>query len=496
MCGIVFKASFDGTSINKDILDQFEKQQRRGIQGFGLYDGDSGHIYKTPKLRKAKKLVMRKPSTNILFHHRFPTSTANVTNACHPFSTKKFYMERQPDGTYKGKKYIFVHNGVVHNSRMLKLQHDERKIVYESKQSDGRFNDSEALMWDFTEILEGKQIDFKSRGSVAFICMEIDGDNKKLYFGRNEGNPLNMVIQEGKMISLSSEGDGDSIEPNTLYMFDYQTQGLTQKKMLIATDPKPAYTTSQLPAGGRSYHFSELSEAEQERRVIESVSRHYGIDPAEIELEDDDDLLGNGEGVVYAKRPNITGSVLKFIADEDIRIRRIKYRLTEYLNYANGYFQKAYDAMRDDYTEMEMAHFDWICDSSMPDSDLSYEMEVHRTAMDMLRMNPQWEGMDSRAKGYAEAKEEETQRKVPITERPAISEAKDGVQVELLDDNTKADRVKDAGAIAVAEFKKKHGSTERMKDIIERSKEEISKMREGSIGRNLLEAKLGEGAIV
>ena len=82
----------------------------------------------------------------VLFHHRFSTSTADVPNACHPFSTKDFFKNN----------YVGVHNGVIGNDDELEKQHLELGINYISRQTNGQFNDSEALIYDIARYLEGE----------------------------------------------------------------------------------------------------------------------------------------------------------------------------------------------------------------------------------------------------------------------------------------------------------------------------------------------------
>lgn len=165
-----------------------------------------------------------KTSSEILFHHRFPTSTANVRNACHPFSTKDYFENN----------YVLVHNGVLHNEDKLKKEHEELGIKYVSEQENGQFNDSEALAYDVARYLEGQVEKLTASGSIAFICVKNDkkGNPVALYFGRNTGNPLKMKLTDYS-ITLSSEGEGDMVKANTLYKLDYSTYKLTEQYLDI-----------------------------------------------------------------------------------------------------------------------------------------------------------------------------------------------------------------------------------------------------------------------
>src|SRR4051812_11361997 len=91
MCGIVSVASLKGYPVNKLVRKQFEAQKHRGVEGFGVFDYQEKNLIRSTTERGIKKWLKRYPSSNILFHHRLPTSTDNVKNACHPFSTKDVF---------------------------------------------------------------------------------------------------------------------------------------------------------------------------------------------------------------------------------------------------------------------------------------------------------------------------------------------------------------------------------------------------------------------
>ena len=241
MCGIIYASSFTDRPVNKKIIKQFNRQMSRGVEGFGIYDGDYQNIVRTPHKRKAVRWLKRYPSKDILFHHRYPTSTDNVKNACHPFST----------GDAFDTQYILVHNGVISNDDDLKTEHDKLGIRYSSMQRDGRYNDSEALLWDFALYMEGKQDTLKAQGSIAFICVAIKNGHRTLYFGRNSGSPLNMLAT-AEHLMLSSEGSGISIETNKLYKFDYDTQELSKSDLTINGYSYSSYSYSGY-YGGSGY---------------------------------------------------------------------------------------------------------------------------------------------------------------------------------------------------------------------------------------------------
>lgn len=186
-------------------------------------------------------------------HHRMPTSTDNVRNACHPFSTKKFFKHN----------YILVHNGVISNAWTLKQAHEELGISYISVQPETdrvkyqKWNDSEGLLWDVALMLEGKQDGLKSIGSIAFILVENDGKGKalNLYFARNT-YPLNMDYRPKDHLYLSSEGIGKPIEAGVLYRYNYASGKLTQAPLTFPLTPaqQTAITKAEENARWETYH--------------------------------------------------------------------------------------------------------------------------------------------------------------------------------------------------------------------------------------------------
>lgn len=244
MCGIVYMHNLAGQPVNIDIMNQYDRQCNRGQQGFGLFDGQFGNMVRHSKEDGILKWLDKYPSNMIMFHHRFPTSTVNVKRAAHPFSTKKYFGDNQ---------YILVHNGMIRNATKLFGNHIEEGIEYQSLLDDDTFNDSEALLWDFALTMEGKQKELKAYGAIAFVCMKlVKGKVERLYFGRNH-NPLNL-FRDKDNISLSSEGEGEPIEPGMLYNYHYGSKRLVRRTFAVpAYDPDYKYEyTGESARGGAS----------------------------------------------------------------------------------------------------------------------------------------------------------------------------------------------------------------------------------------------------
>lgn len=234
MCGIVYRKSLENRNISIDVLQLYKNQRSRGFEGFGFFDPNRKSLtHKTDEREMVKKLKAYN-STELLFHHRLPTSTKNVLNACHPFKV-----------TIDNKDFVIVHNGYLSNEYELKEKHEKLGYTYTSEQPDGTFNDSEALAYDIALYLAGKQRKLHAKGVIAFIAYT----SEKLYFGRNT-NPLYCHITD-KNITIRSEGRGFLIEPDTLYTL--HKNKLTKRKLII---PNYEYAT-QTQNTWENYHDYE-----------------------------------------------------------------------------------------------------------------------------------------------------------------------------------------------------------------------------------------------
>lgn len=224
MCGIIGALSFDGSPINQKITKQFKAQRSRGQEGFGLYDIARDNLVRSASGKQVFKYLAKVNTDMAVFHHRYPTSVSNIRRACHPISTGNFFKT----------SYLLVHNGYISNANELRAEHEKLGISY-STDYDGKFNDSEALLWDMALTLEGKQKQPKAQGAIAFICYSLTQGKKHnhLYFGRNT-NPLNLDLT-AKGLMLSSEGKGEAIEANQLYDFNLNNGNLKQKPMELAS---------------------------------------------------------------------------------------------------------------------------------------------------------------------------------------------------------------------------------------------------------------------
>jgi asparagine synthetase B (glutamine-hydrolysing) len=261
MCGIVYLKSFTNDRVNRRVLKQYKHQMNRGREGFGFYIPSTNRMAHHPAENRIKNLLRGNPASEVLFHHRFPTSTDNVRNACHPFSTKSYF------GT---KQYVMVHNGYLYNEAVLKADHTALGVEYVSVQPNGRFNDSEALMWDIALYLEGDQAKLEAQGAIAFVMIERENDvATKLHFARNT-SPLNMLYTESELM-LSSEGPGKPIEPDMLYTYDYASGELTTIPLEI-----PDYSWSSSRESDYSYYAKAQESAMERLDTAEEAATIFG----------------------------------------------------------------------------------------------------------------------------------------------------------------------------------------------------------------------------
>lgn len=356
MCGIISVSSLDGSPVNRLVLKQYDKQKHRGQEGFGLYDYQERNMVRSPGFNRMSKWLKRYPSTNILFHHRMPTSTENVTNACHPFSTKDYFRTN----------YVLVHNGHITNDLELKREHEKLGIVYTSVQPNGSFNDSEALAWDVALYLEGKQSAIKAEGAIAFVCMAIGKGNKhdRLFFGRNS-NPLNMRLND-KMLMLSSEGKGNMIDADKLYSYDYVNGKLTIKDCKIPRWGTWAGAVNAAKTRTRGWYANDYDDDELELVTRSQTAQH---------------LI----------------KMVKF--DEEARERDFDAVRERYMWQNEGYFQDAsmelmndYDAITDIYGELIAANDDT--------ADIQYTMRLYEAVSDNLDYDPMSVDAYSQDKNY------------------------------------------------------------------------------------------------
>lgn len=236
MCGIIWQKNLNNKSVKNAILKQFEKQRTRGVQGFGFILLDSGQAiqtwYQSQYEHEMRQQIKHATVPEILFHHRFPTSTPNLCEATHPILVDNASLQH---------RYYVVHNGIIGNAKTLHDKYVKDGFVftteivtqYKAKRNgkiynlsgEDKFNDSESLAIDLSLSIEKESTKLESTGSIAFIAIQVDKiTNKalKLFFGRNFQNPL-WINKSNNHVTLASEGDGEMVEAHKLHCYEYAT---------------------------------------------------------------------------------------------------------------------------------------------------------------------------------------------------------------------------------------------------------------------------------
>lgn len=240
MCGIIHIKRKNGILANKAVIKRYYKQKSRGSEGFGFIELKNGKVIGGKRAEEEKDILAeleKSTADEILFHHRFPTSTPNFVEATHPIEVKHHSLKYN---------YYVVHNGVITNDEDLKEKFEKEGFVFTTKMkkqwitkgntySSEIFNDSESLAIDIAKAIEnGTPI--KSHGAIAVIALQVEKKTKKaiaLYYGRNYGNPLK-IEEFGDFFGLSSE-EGKLLDTNFLYRYDYATGEVIKEKKDIGS---------------------------------------------------------------------------------------------------------------------------------------------------------------------------------------------------------------------------------------------------------------------
>lgn len=240
MCGIIHVKRRDGKLANRLVLKRFEKQSSRGTEGFGYVEINNGIVgaeVRTQTEKAMKLKIAESKATEILFHHRTPTSTPNFVEATHPIYVSHKMLKYD---------YYVVHNGIISNDDELKKQHALKGFQYTTEIikkwiTKGKtyklemYNDSEALAIDFCLSIE-QGLEMKAQGSIALVALQFTKKTRKainLYFCRNIGNPLK-IEQARDFMAISSES-GKEIRNNILFRYNYATDVITEEDYRVGT---------------------------------------------------------------------------------------------------------------------------------------------------------------------------------------------------------------------------------------------------------------------
>lgn len=359
MCGIIFAKSLDGKPVNKVIAEQFEDQKSRGQEGFGIVlqklDKTLDILRATQPLKFLVDLqTSLNPSEMIMAHHRTPTSSPNLTGQTHPILVRNELLKYD---------YLIEHNGVIYNDDERKKDHETMGFTYSTEMLVGqmtKFNDSEALAIDIALWIEQLLEKVEARGNAAYCGLQIDkatGQAVKWFFGRNWGNPLHF-FRDQKLIFLSSEGKGESVEDGTITFIDLTHPKLKQKiyKLEIPTYVRAAQTynnSNRAPItiinGGQTEDSKSAASTNIEHRdddyAYQEGGPHYDRVQTAAELaaaaaENDDEDMDSPLGTRIAEiESDLEDRIMAFIdaLTDATNISQAGEHITEIVETMNGY---------------------------------------------------------------------------------------------------------------------------------------------------------------
>lgn len=320
------------------------------MQGYGYVAVRGDDVREIERFREEKETLamLRKNSEagEILFHHRFPTSTPNVLEATHPIYVSNDRLKFD---------YFVAHNGVISNPTERRIAHE--KLGYEyttvvethlvgklsSYLLKEQFNDSEALAIDLAEAIENKSEKIESYGSIAFIVMQVDKETGKrvaLYCGRNYSSPLCFEVTNHCAI-LSSVSTEKDIEPYKLWQYNYETHALDFVRPFEAL----AYRGAPM-ANYNSDFWRKKDELDKERGKTNTCGFNTEIVKKEF------------DGVTAKK----TGG---FPSEEDVEDWQDMMSADAYRAVASGFvngkhkFFYSLDELDKDYTDLQDEAADW-----------------------------------------------------------------------------------------------------------------------------------------
>lgn len=281
MCGIV--AAFNRKkNVNEDVLLQFEDQSTRGTNGFGSMLIDETGKFKILRATGQIKAILDvklNPTKQLIFHHRQPSSSKNKISQTHPIKISS--------GDLKYDYYI-VHNGVIQNDDARKAAHEkdlgyhystEAKVDGWYGKSEIMFNDSECLGYDIARFIEGQTDAIKTIGSAAFIIAQVTKKGQKIrkvFFGRNAGNPLKLEQTEDS-IFLSSEGPGEVIEVDRLYSFTPAKQEIYEQEISIKTSSYKSSASTDSAAEEKATNKTEVLSAKDDDDDFDRFDSYNGF---------------------------------------------------------------------------------------------------------------------------------------------------------------------------------------------------------------------------
>lgn len=336
MCGIIYiKSSNASRRVGKTVLKRYEVQKHRGSDGFGfvsIKDGIVSDYVLKEKEGEIRHHVKSSDTSEMLFHHRLPTSTPNLYEAAHPIEV---------DNESLKYKYYLAHNGVITNAKELYDTHKklgfvygteirkETRIVTRDRQMhesvEIKFNDSESLAIELARYVEGLSKEISTRGAAAFVMWQVDrktNEQVKVFFGRNEGNPLFIEKNNDMFILKSSLQNGDEVEANKMFFLD-------PKKNIVVEMAKVdiGYFFSYKKPDYSGFNKSDESYKGTSAGFTGRQSNHLGL-PSRTDITEDEKTLvwvdEEGESSVRPKVHSLPGDQFSETIEDELNELEIK----------------------------------------------------------------------------------------------------------------------------------------------------------------------------
>lgn len=292
MCGIVTIIGRDGTDAREAAIRRYRAQDRRGREGFGFVAVRGGRVVGYERAETEAEIMAalgKVPCDTILFHHRFPTSTPNLSECAHPIRVSHDDLRHD---------YYLIHNGVIWDEESKRL-HDRhvsegwrystqidfvgrvggREIPINSK-----WNDSEALAIELARDIDkgGDGVDIE--GSVAFAMLQADkeGNVVSIFWGTNGQNPLKVGESGGVIAAVCSEG-GEEADKDVLFRLDYATGELDETPYVIGSRHGRGLDDVIVPADMDISDYYGLMEEADDLRHRRRILAHARRDTEDID---------------------------------------------------------------------------------------------------------------------------------------------------------------------------------------------------------------------
>lgn len=325
MCGIIYVKRKDNRPAYKSVLKRYSVQKSRGKEGFGyvaIKDGKVVSYKRSPIEHEIIKMLRQEDAPEILFHHRFPTSTPNIEESAHPLMIINEHLTHN---------YFIAHNGVIRNTDEMKKKHEKMGIRYTTrlealaKTPLGKeyitgedWNDSESLAVETALCFDGVTKEIATTGPAAVIGLKLDGDVvKERFFFRNHANPL-VYYEDYNLTIIASEGKGETVKiVDVFHLKDgggFEPMGRFEAPVAYNYSGY-GYQNSHSPSwDDRDYEFSHNRTLPQKESSIIQLPASNALSIKEI-LEVREEVEAMSDDRLWAKYDEVEGYLQEYDAD-------------------------------------------------------------------------------------------------------------------------------------------------------------------------------------